>query len=195
MAEAIAAYRKDAGLPVNSKLNLELFSFYLNADHATMQAARKARPVAQAAPVEPIGLAITADKGAGGAAKFRRGETIGLTIQPSRDAYVYCYLRDEKNKVQRFFPNRFTRDAMVSAKEPLQLPGGMRFQIAASDKGIDETIMCLATPTEALNALPDPLKAPDFEPVGNASLEQIRTAFSTVAGKDMGEAQLKIDVQ
>lgn len=192
LANAIAEYREAAGLPVNSKLNLDLFSYYLNADHTKIQAARKARPVAQAAPVEPIKLAISSDKQSG---KFRRGETIALTVQPSRDAYVYCYLHDEKNTVQRFFPNRFSRDAKVSAAEPLRLPGGMRFQIAASDKGKDETIMCLATPTEALNALPDPLKAPDFEPVGTASLEQIRTAYATVAGKGMGEAQFKIDVQ
>lgn len=193
LANAIAEYRQAAGLPVNSKLNLELFSYYLNADHNKIQDARKAKAVAQQpAPAEPIKLAISSDKPGG---KFRRGESFGLTVQPSRDAYVYCYLRDDKNKVQRFFPNRFSRDAMVSAKEPLQLPGGMRFQIAASDKGKDETIMCLATPTEALNALPDPLKAPDFEPVGNASLEQIRTAFASVAGKGIGEAQFKIDVQ
>ncbi|MGB7991601.1 MAG: DUF4384 domain-containing protein [Candidatus Methylophosphatis roskildensis] len=193
LANAIAEYREAAGLPVNSKLNVELFSYYLNADHNIIQAAHKAKkPVAQSAPAEPIKLAISSDKPGG---KFRRGETIGLTVQPSRDAYVYCYLHDEKNKVQRFFPNRFSRDAKVRAAEPLQLPGGMRFQIAASDKGTHETIMCVATPTEALNALPDPFKAPDFEPVGNASLDQIRTAFSTVAGAGMGEAQFKIDVQ
>lgn len=197
LAEAIEQYRTAVGLPVSPKIDLDLFSNYLNAEHAKLQAsfaATKAasKPVAEA-PTEPIKLAISAAAKSG--AKFRRGETIGLTIKPSRDAYVYCYLRDEKNKVQRFFPNRFSRDAMVSAKEPLQLPGDMRFQISASDKGKDEAIMCVATPTEALNALPDQLKAPDFEPVANASLEQIRTAFATVAGKGMGEAQFKIDVQ
>lgn len=197
LAEAIQQYRSAVGLPVSSKIDLDLFSSYLNAEHAKLQstfaaAATAAKPVA-AAPAEPIKLAISAAAKSG--SKFRRGEAIGLTIRPSRDAYVYCYLRDEKNKVQRFFPNRFTRDALVSAKQPLRLPGDMRFQIAASDKGNDETIACFATPTEALNTLPDPLKAPDFEPVANASLEQIRTAFATVAGKGMGEAQFKIDVQ
>lgn len=199
LAEAITNYRQDAGLPVNAKLNLELFSFYLNADHAAMQAARKTKPPAvakAAAPAEPIKLWIAADKGAGGAGTYRRGELVGLTVQPSRDAYIYCYLRDEKNQVQRFFPNRFSRDALVTAKDALKLPGEMRFQIAASDKGKDETIMCLATPSEALNALPETLKAPDFEPLGNnASLEQIKAAYANLAGAGLGEAQFKIDVQ
>ncbi|MBK7237395.1 MAG: DUF4384 domain-containing protein [Sterolibacteriaceae bacterium] len=151
-----------------------------------------AKPVAEA-PTEPIKLAINATAKSG--AKFGRGESIGLIVQPDRDAFVYCYLRDEKNKLQRFFPNRFSRNAMVSAKDPLLLPGNMRFEIAASAKGVAETVMCFATPDEALNALPEQFKAPDFEPLANASFDQIRTAFATVAGKEMGEAQFKIDVQ
>ena len=197
LAEAIELYRGTVGLPVNAKIDLELFSNYLNAEHAKLQATfaatkAAAKPVAEA-PTEPIKLAINATAKSG--AKFGRGESIGLIVQPDRDAFVYCYLRDEKNKMQRFFPNRFSRNAMVSAKDPLLLPGNMRFEIAASAKGVAETVMCFATPDEALNALPEQFKAPDFEPLANASFDQIRTAFATVAGKEMGEAQFKIDVQ
>lgn len=196
LAEAIEKFRGAVGLPVNAKIDLDLFSSYLNADHARLQASyaaiKTAAKAADPEPREPIALAIASDKHAG---KFRRGEVIGLSVKPSRDAYVYCYMRDEKNKVQRFFPNRFSRDAMVSAKEPLKLPGDMRFQITASEKGKGETIMCLATPNETLNALPETLKAPDFEPVDNASLDQIKAAFGNLAGNGMGSAQFKIEVQ
>ena len=41
------------------------------------------------------------------------GESMGLVVQPMADAHVYCYLRDEASKVQRFYPNRFARDSLV----------------------------------------------------------------------------------
>ncbi|MCK7493702.1 MAG: DUF4384 domain-containing protein [Comamonadaceae bacterium] len=116
-------------------------------------------------------------------------------MKASRDAYVYCFLRDETKKIQRFFPNRFAKDALVSASEPLQLPGKMRFQLAASDKGIAETVACFAAPKEVLTALPDPLNAPDFEPMAGVSLEQLKTAFAQAAGGGMGEASYNIEVR
>ena len=192
LAKAITDLKTALGLQPNAKINQELFASYLNADHARLQADRARSPVAAPQPADPIRLTIGAAKGAG---KFKRGETIDLTVKASRDAYVYCFLRDETKKVQRFFPNRFAKDALVSASEPLQLPGKMRFQLAASDKGIAETVACFAAPKEVLTALPDPLNAPDFEPMTGVSLEQLKTAFARAAGGGMGEASYNIEVR
>lgn len=198
LAKALIELKTLLGLEANPKINQELFAAYLNADHAKLQAdyAAKAKQATQVAanspPAEPIRLSIGAASGAG---KFKRGEAINLSVKPSRDAYVYCYLRDEKKKVQRFFPNRFAKDALVSAAEPLNLPGKMRFQLAASDKGIAETVACFASPKEVLTALPETLNAPDFEPVANLSLDQLKTAFAKAAGSGFGEATYTIEVR
>lgn len=191
LAAAIAEFRLAVGLPESSKIDADLFAAYLNADHARIQAER-AKKLAQAPSPpaeEPIRLSISAE---GAAYGFERGQVINLTVTPNRDAFVYCYLRDERAAVQRFFPNRFARDALVRAAEPLQLPGKMRFQLAASDKGVAESVACYAAPKEVFAALPATLKAPDFEPLPGASLDQIKTAYASAAGAAFGEATFDI---
>ena len=55
--------------------------------------------------------------------RFAVGERIKLSLRANRDAYVYCYIQDENSRITRFYPNRFTKDALLQAGRVLDLPG------------------------------------------------------------------------
>jgi hypothetical protein len=118
----------------------------------------------------------------GNQTRFARGEAINLTVRPSRDAFVYCYLQDEAARIVRFYPNRFNKDALVPAARPLSLPGSMRFQLVMNAKGAQETIACFAAPRDLLAELPANVVGIDFEPLPVTSLAQVRAAFTTTGG-------------
>jgi hypothetical protein len=220
LGQAISRYRQVLGLPEGTRIDQALFSAYLNADHAALakqladvkpfvheappQTAQAGTPGAPgqppasgstgtapvAAKPEPVRLAIAPARADG---RFKRGEALELAVRADRDAYVYCFLRDDNNAIQRFFPNRFTRDALVRAGQPLAIPGRMRFQLHASEKGIAETVACFGAPKDVFAALPAALKASDFESLARLSLEDVRAAFAQTAGSELGVATFVID--
>lgn len=191
-AQGISDLRVALGLQANYDIDQELFTAYLNADLAKIKPPLRAPVVKE---VSKTALPIDLEINPGKQGKFERGEAINLTIKPSRDAYVYCFLLDETQKVQRFFPNRFYRSALISPTEPLTVPGKMRFQLAASDAGNTETIACYATPGDIQANLTAPWNAPDFEPIGNASLDQLKAAVSAASPAGMNETRFSIDVR
>ena len=187
LKEAVASYREALGLSREPKLSLDFFQAYLGADHGALAGRLASAPKAPAAavalpvaaPQAALGLRIAA---ANGAQRFARGEAVQLTVQPSRDAYVYCYLQDEDRKVTRFFPNRFQRDARVAAGTTLQLPGAMRFEILMNRRGATETVACFATETDVLARLPSGVNAGDLAPLPVDSIEQVYGAFVQASG-------------
>lgn len=204
LGKAIAKYREVLGLPASSRIDQALFTAYLNADHNALAkkladvkpfvhedkptdtaAASSGAPAGAKAAAGPIKLAIVGSRPDG---RYRRGEPLTISVRSDRDAYVYCFMRDDKNAVQRFFPNRFTRDARVRADQPLEVPGRMRFQLHASEQGVSETIACFAAPADVFTKLPDVLRAPDFEALPKLSLDDIRAAFAREAGAELGIA-------
>lgn len=148
-------------------------------------------PTAPAAP-EPVRLLLATSNNQ---TSFASGETFGLTVRPTRDAYVYCYLLDEKAKVTRFYPNRFAKDPLVTAAQALQLPGKMRFQLAIKTRGARESIACFATPKDVLAQLSDSVVGTDFEPLPVASLEQVRAAFVAAAGGNLVQETLHVQAK
>lgn len=213
LGQAISRYRQLLGLPEGTRIDQALFSAYLNADHAALAkqlanvkpfvheappqtaesgapATPAPAPAAAAAKPEPVRLAIAPLRSDG---RFKRGEALELAVRADRDAWVYCFLRDDTNTIQRFFPNRFTRDALVRAGQPLAIPGRMRFQLHASEKGIAETVACFGAPKDVFASLPAALKAPDFESLAKLSLEDVRAAFAQTAGSELGVATFVID--
>jgi uncharacterized protein DUF4384 len=193
LKDAVARYRAALGLSREPKLTLDFFKAYLGADHAAVEA-RLAPAVAAAAPptpavATPLALRIAA---ANDAKRFARGEAVQLTIRPSRDAHVYCFLQDEHRKVTRFFPNRFVRDSRVQPGEGLRLPGAMRFEILMNPRGVPETVACFATERDVLAQLPAGLNAGDFDPLPVASLDQVRSAFAKVADGALAHESFEI---
>jgi hypothetical protein len=194
---AVAAYRKALGLEEAPLLDRDFFAAYLNADHAKVLAAHPAPPAppigeAGAAPVEPLSLQLLSP---GGRHRYARGEPINLLLRTSRDAYVYCYLRDEQRQVQRFYPNRFSADALVMARTSLRLPGAMRFQIVANEAGVDETIACFGTERDVSTALPGIVLGADFENLPVNSLERLRDAFLHASSGALAQGYFHVDVQ
>ena len=175
LKEAVARYREALGLAREAKLSLDFFRAYLAADHRQIAAklAPAAPPPAQASPVpapppaavanvtQPPPKADTTVVVTGPAPKstklalsvgtlnsarrFAKGEPVQLTVRPSRDAHVYCFLQDETRKIIRFFPNRYRPDSRVQSADGLQLPGRMAFELFMNSAGVQETITCFAT--------------------------------------------------
>jgi hypothetical protein len=201
--EAIANYRAALGLERKALLDEAFFTAYLKADHSKIPRpdkpavavlpARPATPVATpiTPPTPPTLQLATSDR----RTAFATGEPYSLTLQSSRDAYVYCYLLDEAGRLARFFPNRFARDAFVPGGRPLALPGKMRFQFAMNGKGARETATCFATPRDVSAELPTALMGTDFDPLPSATLAQLRSAFLNLAGPALAQETLHVQAR
>jgi hypothetical protein len=176
--EAIANYRAALGMSREAVLDENFFKAYLGADHGKIpppaRPARLAESKPAAAQVAPLTISLAS---ANQQARFARGEPISLTLKPSADAHVYCYLQDENAQIRRFYPNRFARDSLVPASQALAIPGSMRFQLVMNSKGANETVTCFATARDVLQQLPNSVVGVDFETLPVASLDQIRDAF------------------
>ncbi len=141
-------------------------------------------------------LSITRLPPASGATqKFRPGERIELHIKPSRDAHVYCYLQDEARRIVRFYPNRFTKSALVKTVAPLQVPGTMGFELVANIWGVKETVACFATERDVMAELPQAVAGIDFENLPVTSLDQVTSAFSKVAGNQLADAHFAVQFE
>ncbi|HET9646429.1 MAG TPA: DUF4384 domain-containing protein, partial [Burkholderiaceae bacterium] len=156
---------------------------------ATAAAPVKTAAPAQAVPSAKLALSVATP---GNNNHFSRGEKIELSIKPSRDAHVYCFMQDENRKVVRFFPNRFQRDSHVVAATGLSLPGKMRFEMRMNPSGRQETISCFATERDVLADLPSGLGAADFDPLPVADIQQVRDAFVTVTAGAFAQEVLHV---
>jgi hypothetical protein len=194
LAEAISRYRVALDLAPGSKIDREFFAAYLNGDHARIQAqnAGKAPAVAKVPPPAPISLAISSGRRE---SKFRPGEKVNFSVSVDRDAYVYCFMRDQANKVLRVYPNRYAKDPLVRTAQALEVPGKMKFTLHASEDGTSSTVACFAAPKDVLASLPLIMKTADFQALPGFSLAQVRTAFASVSGPQLGEASFEIQVR
>ncbi|HEU0201362.1 MAG TPA: DUF4384 domain-containing protein [Burkholderiaceae bacterium] len=203
--EAVARYREVLGLSREEKIDPDFFAAYLRADHRVL--ASKVEPViaTSPAPGAPPAPAVAA-KGPAAAPSvmvlssdnvptFKRGSLVNLVVKPSRDAHVYCYLRDENAQIQRFYPNRFKKDSLVPASTQLDLPGKMRFQIVANNKGVREQIACFATERDVLSELPAEVRGGDFETLPVKSLDQVKQAFAATTRNNFGEGYFNVEVR
>jgi serine/threonine-protein kinase len=122
---------------------------------------------------------------------WRAGERIRLSIRPSDDSHVYCYLQDETQRILRFYPNRFRKSALVKAGAKLEIPGKMRFELVANSLKVPETIACFASARDVLAELPPAVTGTDLAPLPVASLEELRSAFAGLGG-DTAQASLRV---
>lgn len=203
LTKAIMAYREALGLEKNAKLDLPFFTAYLNANHyeaapkaqealARAPAAAAAAAAQAAADKKPLSLKIASSKGSN---LFVKGEEIKLSVLPSKDAHVYCFMQDETKAIQRFFPNRFQKDSLVAGGRGLDLPGTQKFKINANTKGLQETIACYATSRDVFADLPASVGAGDFETLPVKNLGDVKTAFDKVAGQNVAAANFTVRVR
>lgn len=196
--EAVARYREALGQSREPKLTFEFFKAYLGANNKEIAAkvepvpAPPPAPAASAPASSRLTLEIaTPDR----ATRFAPGALVRFTVTPSRDAHVYCFMQDENLKIVRFFPNRFRRDSLVTARQGVQLPGPMPFEIRMNPQGAKETVSCLATERDILANLPPAVGSADFAPLPLASLEQVRDVFIRASGGMLAQEYFHVQAQ
>lgn len=199
---AITAYREAMGLEKSAVVDLAFFTAYLDANH--YQVAPKAREklasyqTPAAKPVNPndttpIAVSIVSLKGGN---QFKKGEQVALKITPSRDAYVYCFMQDENRKIARFFPNRFAKDSLVSAKTGVQLPNGKEFNINVNTKGVQEQVACFASGKDVYADVLPAIGGGDIDvPATVQSLAELKTVFAKAAGPALGVGNFTLNVR
>jgi peptidoglycan hydrolase-like protein with peptidoglycan-binding domain len=197
--EAIRAYQQVMGLEPNANLNFEFFRRYLAADHATLQAKAKdvVKQVAAADPAprapadspakpENLNVSIVDSKGAG--RTYSRGELYSVEVQPSVDSYLYCYLIDEKKKVNQFFPNPVAQNAAAKGGVKIRFPGSMPFRFVTNSQGLVERVACFAAARDL-----------GTTPLGNtatgADLDSLKNALQKQAGNTIGMGVLDVKPQ
>jgi len=149
------------------------------------------QPLVQPLPLHS--LAITrVPSGSGEESRYSAGERVGLLITASQDSHVYCYLQDETKSIRRFYPNRFEKDARVSAAAPLAIPGRMRFEIVANDRHVAETVACFATQRDVMAELPADVVGTDFAKLPVSSLDEVQNAFARIEGNALAQARFQV---
>lgn len=202
LISAITAYREAMGLGKSAVVDLAFFSAYLDANHydiapkarTKLTASRQTAPsVVSPSDNTPIRLSVTSLNGGN---QFKRGEKLALKITPSRDAYVYCFMQDENRKVARFFPNRFSKDALVSARKGIMLPNGKEFSINANTKGLQEHIVCYGANKDVYADVIPSIGGGDIDvPIQVQSLAELKSVFEKAAGPSMGVGSFTVNVR
>lgn len=190
LTESVISYQRGLGMEANGNINLALFDALLNKQVPSSVA----QPVA--APQAPTQVAALDIRYAGQPkASLKPGEQFQIIVQPDQDAHLFCYFEAEDRSIQRFFPNRFTPDSLITPGKPLTLPGDMPFKLFASRAGKDERMACFSSPRPVMSRLPARVKGSDFENLPVQSLEQVQSAFKDVVGNDLGGRYFDITVQ
>ena len=204
LADAITAYHEALGMPKNAKLDLDFFTAYLGANHyevapkakeklASYQTPAAAEVAKSAADPSPITVAVASIKGGN---QFRKGERLTVKVTPNRDAYVYCFMQDETKQIARFFPNRFAKDALVSAKKGVQLPNGKEFNIDVNTKGIQEQIVCFGANRDVFADVVPVIGGGDIDqPTSVKTLAELKSVFEKAVGPSLGVGNFTINVR
>jgi hypothetical protein len=150
--------------------------------------------VATAAPAAAPQAVLTTSRGA--RPRYRVGESMVLRVQPTQDAYVYCYYRDGEGHVSRIYPNRFQPNSFLAGGTVAEVPpgGGGAFSIRFERAGVPEEVSCLAADREVGLVLPPELMRQDLEPLPVRSLDEIAVRFRGIAGVRVDDARLPIEV-
>jgi hypothetical protein len=202
---AVARYQAANDLVPSGRVDFELYYRMLASDPARR---RQPGPIPVAAAATPIPTPVPSAPPPAteaprpilstmrGRPVYRVGETMTLSVQPTGDAYLYCYYQDADGEVARIYPNRFQPDALVGARTPLTVPPpGAAFSIRFDKAGGADAVSCLAADREVGLLLPPELKRQDLEPLPVRSLDEIGARFRAVPGVRVNDARLSIEVR
>jgi hypothetical protein len=119
-----------------------------------------------------------------------------VAVQPTQDAYVYCYYQDATGTVARIFPNRFQPDPFLHAGMRIEIPpeGTKSFAIRFDKPGGNEAVACLGADREVGLRLPSTLKAQDLEPLPVSGLDDVAGQFRQIPGTHVDDARLAVEV-
>lgn len=126
---------------------------------------------------------------------FKPNQHLNFLVSPNRNAYMYCFIQDDNNHIQRVLWNRFYATRYVNAGETINIPGRMPFEVVASEFGRPETLDCFTTEQEILSALPTEIKVLDFVNLNVTLFNEIRANIERLAGAALGEGYFEIKSQ
>jgi hypothetical protein len=200
LTDAIARYQAENDLVPTGRVDFDLYYRLLayNASHpATKPAAVSpvaAAVVPPAPPQQAPRLVVSTQRGP--RPSYRVGETMVVGVQPTQDAYVYCYYQDSTGAVARIFPNRFQPDPFVHAGARIEIPpvGANSFALRFDKPGGSEAVACLGSDREIGLKLPDRLKAQDLEPLPVRGLDDVASQFRGIPGAQVDDARLAVEV-
>ena len=207
MSDAISRYQADSDLIPTGRIDFDLYYRMLGNEARKPKTATSTAPAAPG-PVTPLPAAVGATPPAtepprltlstphGPMPKYRAGDMLSISVQPNRDAFVYCYYQDSTGTVARIFPNRFQADPFVQAGRQIEVPpaGGKSFAIRFDKPGGNEAVACLGADREVGLRLPTNLKAEDLEALPVSGLDEVTTKFREIPGAQVTDARLSVEV-
>jgi hypothetical protein len=185
---ALAAVRKQLGLPAATEIDFALFNALMSDRLAFGPKAASPRDEVAAATAPTLELRTSVPAG-------RPGTPVTLTVATRTDQFVYCYRQSAAGAIERVFPNRFRSDPFLRANAPLLLPGKNRFALAVDRAGDATRFACIASPTELYSELPPQLRWGDFEKIGFRSFAEMRAAFEQTAGGRLAFVERAVRIQ
>ena len=97
--------------------------------------------------------------------------------------------------MSRIFPNRFQPDPLIPARSLVEVPpSNGAFSIRFEAAGAPERVACLAADREVGLLLPPELKRQDLEPLPVRTLDDVVARYRGIAGVQVDEARLAIEV-
>ena len=105
-------------------------------------------------------------------------------------------MQDDTRKIARFFPNRFAKDSLVSARKGIQLPNGKEFNISVNTKGVQEHIACFATSRDVYADVLSEIGGGDIDvPTPLQTMAQLKAVFEKAAGGTLGVGNFTLNVR
>ena len=213
LSDAVGRYQADNDLVPNGRIDFDLY-YRLLANEArqntsktttapaTMPAVGPVSPAtpavatAAASPPPPPPPRLVLSSPRGPQPTYRIGETLVVAVEPTNDAYVYCYYQDASRTVARIFPNRFQPDPFLHGGTRIEIPpaGQKSFAIRFDKPGGTEAVACIGADREVGLRLPDRLKAQDLEPLPVKGLDEVAAQFKDISGARVDDARLAIEV-
>ncbi|MEA2778374.1 MAG: hypothetical protein QOF90_3780 [Acetobacteraceae bacterium] len=199
--DAVARYQAENDLVPSGQVDFDLY-YRLLANQArrpgtkpvTASSSNIVAPAAVASPPAAPQLVLSSPRGP--QPKYRVGETMAVAVQPTQDAYVYCYYQDALGTVARIFPNRFQPDPFLHAGKQIEIPpaGQNSFAIRFDKPGGTEAVACLGSDREVGLRLPNRLKAQDLERLPVSGLDEVAAQFREIPGARIDDARLGVEV-
>lgn len=196
---AIAVYQTERDLLPNGRVDFRLYLELLGnttrlAGIAPGTEGVERKPPASAPIRQPVAVTVLSDRGQ--TPVYRPQETLSLAVETSRNAYLYCYYRDDNGAVARIFPNRFQPDPYVAGGKTIRIPSQTSpFQILFDRPGAREEVACLASDRELSLQLPDALKQEDLTPLPVGNMDDLIAVYKGLDRTGLAVSRLSIAVQ
>ena len=202
LREAIGKFQADRGLVVTGEIDYTTYDRALR-NFVGMAAAGSIERIgwnALAAPTPPrqdaprtLQISLQIENPVPDKTTFPSGTQLFLSTRVSRSAHLYCFHSSPQGNVIRLLPNQSNPSSSVSANTTIRIPDWMSpnppFVLDTGTPGT-ESVICLATPDEAMERLPAAFRVPPLTLVqGVQGVQGVETQFASAFGKNGYTAQ------